>query len=601
MKVVYFHLITHSDALTCLIPNGSIFHSLYRQPFTIEGYSMMQVMRFAVQEINNSSTLLPNISLGYKIFDTCAAVQNFPSILDLISNNGKITVVTNRDNIPHNVIAVVGPYGSADTVLLAPPFMMDLIPMISYGASSSTLSNKLVYPSFLRTVPTNKDIIGLIIQIINNFGWNWVAFIGSQDDEYSRNGLELFREYIQDTNICLASLYALQKNSNFEDVLRKIDSLSINVIILFMLEDYARDVIKTAIKINIEGKVWIAGDTWSMDRELSTTPGIEKIGTVFGVTDRTLSLPGFADFVYKSRFKGETDECVNCSSVGETCNQACENCTSLNVEKLIHVNPTYSFSIYTAVYAIAHALHVALNCSKVGCSKVQDIPPYLLLQYVRKSNFALHNRVIRFDEYGDPPASFAVVHWRPKRDPFFVMVGTYDTYPTVRFTLNNNLVSWYDNGTVPFSNCSVECETGFARVQNSVQKCCFQCEKCPANTYINTSGKFFKYTFHMIFTLQLQSRLQIYILTSASADSQCSSQSLIRGKGRDHITPIHKSLLWLPVSYRTDFKILLLDYEWLNGLGPAHLSNMLQRYVTLEEHQKSPDTGHLNQDYLSPI
>ncbi|KAL7884314.1 hypothetical protein AOLI_G00070840 [Acnodon oligacanthus] len=461
------------------------------QPFNMEGYSMMQVMRFAVEEINNSSTLLPNISLGYKIFDVCAAVQNFPSILDLISNNGQITVVTNRDNIPHNVIGAVGPYGSGDSVPLAPLFMTDLIPMISYGASSFTLSNKLVYPSFLRTVPTNKDIIGLIIQIIKNFGWNWVAFIGSQDDEYSRNGLELFREYIQDTSICLASLYALKKKSNFEDVLRKIDSLSINVIIVFMLEDYAREVIKAAIKINLKGKVWIAGDTWSMDQQLSTTPGIEKIGTVFGVTDRTLSLPGFTDFVYKSRFKSEADECVNCSSVGETCNQACENCTSLSVEKVINVNPTYSFTIYAAVYTFAHALHVALNCSKVGCSKVQDIPSYLLLQYVRKSNFTLNNRVIRFDENGDPPASFAVVHWRPKRDPFFVMVGTYDTYPTVQFTLNNNLVSWYDNGTVPFSNCSIECETGFARVQNSIHKCCFQCEKCPANTYINTSVDFY--------------------------------------------------------------------------------------------------------------
>ncbi|XP_036433933.1 taste receptor type 1 member 1-like [Colossoma macropomum] len=460
------------------------------QPFLMEGYSMMQVMRFAVEEINNSSTLLPNISLGYEIFDVCAAVQNFPSVLNLISNNGRITVGASRKNITHNVIGVVGPYGSADSVPLAPLFMMDFIPMISYGASSFTLSNKLVYPSFLRTVPTNKDIIGLIIQIIKNFGWNWVAFIGSQDDEYSRNGLELFREYIQDTGICLANLYALEKKSNYEDVLRKIDSLSINVIIVFTLEDYARNVIKTAIKINIKGKVWIAGDTWSMDQELSTTPGIEKIGTVFGVTDRTLSLPGFTDFVYKSRFKGEADEC----SVGETCNQACENCTSLNTEKVINVNPTYSFTVYTAVYAIAHALHDALNCSDVGCSTVQDIPSYLLLQYVRKSNFTLHNRLIRFDEYGDPPASFAVVHWRPKRDPFFLMVGTYDTYPTVRFTLNNNLVSWYDNGTVPFSNCSVECESGFARVQNSVHKCCFQCEKCPANTYINTSVDFYTCT-----------------------------------------------------------------------------------------------------------
>lgn len=257
---------------------------------------------------------------------------------------------------------------------------MGVILQISYGASSYTLSNKLLYPSFLRTVPTNKDEMDLIVMFIQRFGWNWVAFIGTQGDEYSQNGLDLFRQTIQNTNICLAYLHEFGKTSNYEEVLRKIDSLGINVIVVFTLEDNARDLIKSAIKIKIKGKVWIAGDAWSMDQELSTTPGIEKVGTIFGITQTVLNLPGFRDFVYKSRFTGGAHDFVDDadSSLQDTCNQACQNCTSLSTDEIMNENPTFSFGVYSAVYALAYALHGALSCGEVGCSEDQDIPPYLV-------------------------------------------------------------------------------------------------------------------------------------------------------------------------------------------------------------------------------
>ena len=40
----------------------------------------------------------------------------------------------------------------------------------------------------------------------------------------------------------------------------------------------------------------------------------------------------------------------------------------------------------------------------------------------------------------------------------------------------------------------------------------------------------------------------------------------------NRITPMLKSLHWLPVEYRIDFKILLLTYKCINGLAPGYLS-----------------------------
>ena len=45
-----------------------------------------------------------------------------------------------------------------------------------------------------------------------------------------------------------------------------------------------------------------------------------------------------------------------------------------------------------------------------------------------------------------------------------------------------------------------------------------------------------------------------------------------------HITPLLFDLHWLPVEYRSQYKILLLVYKSLHGKGPAYLASMLEEY-----------------------
>ncbi len=57
---------------------------------------------------------------------------------------------------------------------------------------------------------------------------------------------------------------------------------------------------------------------------------------------------------------------------------------------------------------------------------------------------------------------------------------------------------------------------------------------------------------------------------------QNSAARLLSGTRKyDHITPILKSLHWLPVECRIDFKILLLTYKGLHGKAPKYLSDLL--------------------------
>ena len=68
------------------------------------------------------------------------------------------------------------------------------------------------------------------------------------------------------------------------------------------------------------------------------------------------------------------------------------------------------------------------------------------------------------------------------------------------------------------------------------------------------------------------SRLQI-IQNSAA-------RLLTNTKKREHITPILAALHWLPVSFRIDFKILLMTFKACHGLAPTYISALLSPHVS---------------------
>jgi len=72
---------------------------------------------------------------------------------------------------------------------------------------------------------------------------------------------------------------------------------------------------------------------------------------------------------------------------------------------------------------------------------------------------------------------------------------------------------------------------------------------------------------------------QLQLIQNAAA------RILSRTRKYEHITPVLKSLHWLPVTFRIDFKVLLLVYKLLNGLGPQYIANMLTKYKPNRSHR----------------
>nr|XP_060618433.1 uncharacterized protein LOC132767443 [Anolis sagrei ordinatus] len=60
---------------------------------------------------------------------------------------------------------------------------------------------------------------------------------------------------------------------------------------------------------------------------------------------------------------------------------------------------------------------------------------------------------------------------------------------------------------------------------------------------------------------------------------QRAAAMVLTGAGRrEHTTPLLYQLHWLPISYRTQFKVLALAFKALNGSGPTYLSERISAY-----------------------
>ncbi|XP_033824753.1 taste receptor type 1 member 1-like [Periophthalmus magnuspinnatus] len=445
----------------------------------VPSYRRFQIMRFAIEEINNSSTLLPNVTLGYEIFDHCSNTDNFPSVFKFISQDRWVQPWYHLSKGLSDVAAVVGPFSSSDTTTIAPLFMMDFVPLISYGAGSSAFSEKVKFPSFMRTVHSNRDLVEVVVHILLYFKWHWVAFLNT-NDAYGKDGLELFRKRIVDTGICVAYNEVVNHHTNTSIMIKQLEAYNVNVIVVFVPEETAEYLIGALRHLNMTKKVWLAVDAWSLNKKLPKMQGIKNVGTVLGVAQPSVHIPGFKEFVYSTKKQCQRD-------AGELCNQHCPDCGDLTPEDIIRSDPSYSYNVYIAVYAIAHALHNMLQCGSGECQKNTTVHHYKVLAELRKSNFSLLHELIQFDTNSDPKfGSYAIVFWNCSGDA--EEIGFYRFYPSVNFYIDTNKLQWHTGKETPISRCSLDCLVGYAKKQEGSHKCCFSCHKCPNGTYINVTA-----------------------------------------------------------------------------------------------------------------
>ena len=73
-------------------------------------------------------------------------------------------------------------------------------------------------------------------------------------------------------------------------------------------------------------------------------------------------------------------------------------------------------------------------------------------------------------------------------------------------------------------------------------------------------------------------RISYHLLTKLQRVQNAAAFFIIRTKRRNHITPVLIDLHWLPTKQHIEYKLLMLMFRSLHGLGASYLTNLLTRH-----------------------
>lgn len=494
--------------------------------YNFRGFRWLQAMIFAIEEINNLTTMLPNITLGYRIFDTCNTVSKaLEATLSFVAQN-KIDSLNLDDfcncseHMP-STIAVVGATGSGISTAVANLLGLFHIPQVSYASSSRLLSNKNQYKSFLRTMPNDEHQATAMADIIEYFQWNWVGTIAA-DDDYGRPGIEKFREEAEERDICIDFSELISQYTPIEEIEKVVDVIqnsTAKVIVVFSSGPDLEPLIKEIVRRNITGRIWLASEAWASSSLIAIPEYFHVIGGTIGFALRAGQIPGFREFLQKVHPKMSNsngflkefwEETFNCRMSGvrgkneEHANiTACtglENITSVETPYLDYTHLRISYNVYLAVYSIAHALQDIYTCTpgkglfaNGSCADIKKVEAWQVLKHLRHLNFTNNmGEQVDFNDFGDLVGNYTIINWHLSKEDgsdevVFEDIGHYNVYARKgeRLFINESKILWSGfSREVPFSNCSRICHEGTRKgIIEGEPTCCFMCEPCPDGEY----------------------------------------------------------------------------------------------------------------------
>uniref|UniRef100_A0A8C5MPN8 G-protein coupled receptors family 3 profile domain-containing protein n=1 Tax=Leptobrachium leishanense TaxID=445787 RepID=A0A8C5MPN8_9ANUR len=449
-------------------------------------FQLFQTVRFAVDEINKNAEILPNITLGFRIYDTCALPQ-----YDL---EGTLQMLTGLDrHIPNYRCSSGVPLSS----IIGSTFSTHSVILISHYSSSAILSDRIKFPSFLRTIPSDIFQSKGLADLVVHFRWTWVGLVAA-DNDYGQLGVQLLKQEIVKAGACVAfneKILTSYTDRNAPHIVKIIKTSTAKVVIFYGTSFDLVYLFNEMAKQNVIGKILVANAGWSTSVTFSLSKFSPLVAGTIGLAIQSGTIRAwikiFWELAFNCRFISDKNETGSLDTNVKECTGS-ENLESLqNVyNDVSQLRPTYS--VYTAVLVVANALKDINNCKKEAY-----VSEHFIMAHLETITFKLNSgKEVYFDKNGDAPAVYDIVNHQlsPSVDTVLVKVGGYDTTapPGNIFTMNASSILWNSGEKrVPISVCSQSCPPGFWKAtRRGEPACCYNCAPCPHGEISNNTDSF---------------------------------------------------------------------------------------------------------------
>ncbi|KAB5574668.1 hypothetical protein PHYPO_G00211640 [Pangasianodon hypophthalmus] len=409
-------------------------------------------MKLAVEEINNSSELLPNHTLGYKIFDSCAYPLTGQRAA-LAVMNGPMEADRPMCSSASPMLAIIGESGSAQSIVVSRILRPFRIPMISYFSSCACLSDRREFSTFFRVIPSDAYQVKAIAKLLIHFNWTWVGVVRG-DHAYGRSALQGLLNELEDTSVCVSyqeMIPLLYDSQRAIEIIRVMNSSSARVVVVFSAEGELTPFLKDYMKLNVTGIQWIASEAWVTASVFTGSEYYPFLGGTIGFGIRQGYIPKLKDYittvnphVYPSNtlvqeLWGALYGCSPFSSFTHSTQlPLCTGQEILNKQHSAYMNtssPRIAYNVYKGVYAIAHSLHNLISCKPGNgpfnnsmCADSTKVYPWQLQHYLQEVSFTISGETVNFDINGDSIPSYDLINWQKGTagNIELVKVGMYD-------------------------------------------------------------------------------------------------------------------------------------------------------------------------------
>ena len=480
----------------------------------------VEAMLFAIDSVNANETLLPNITLGFDIRDSCYSENiGLDEAIDVIISGNQLDIAGCQSSNMESSTLTVGVVGAAASRVSIPVASLGRlfkVPQVSFASTSPILSSRETYSYFYRTVPPDNLQAKAMIDIVLHFNWTQISIIYVGDTYGQPVAVEL-RRLAKANNICIdldrqiAVSFKLDDYQELAEILLASDA---NVVVLIAHEQNAELLLERVASIPSHRRfTWIASDGWA--RKLAIAHMFsETVAGYYGVVPHAPHAPSFDD--YLSQLTIETNRrnpwFEEIFSAFTLCNSsnACDQNTTLtslpNYAQDSFVPPTID-----AVYAFANALHNFLqeNCNftsgwiwaNQSCpGQKKELNGSTLLHYLGKVDFVnpLTRNRVAFDRLGNAAGRYEIQNYQVQLSSgvpeyAYQQVGTWsssrinssESEPlelfdnvTLQFGLNNSEGIVYEP---PVAQCG-RCSIGEYR-RTVASSCCGVCDPCLGRNY----------------------------------------------------------------------------------------------------------------------